>query len=279
MAYIWMSLDLVQAAIKLGGGGSILWFDFRSLELDKGFCALKRNLEMCVMLVKLLGHHRKRMSSNTGSAASLSPPPAALWLRRRWTLSVPTKQKKKGEGKRHTHQKLGGGVARVTRIFFGPLIPSSAVHTRRSIQPPKKKLRKCHPRRRVRPRAAASVARRSRGTPHQTRFRPIYTVGVSVRIGKAWVKGRGWFQRAVVEGRFLHHMGSILGHGGHEKTTTRRRPRTGGARCSPTMAPEAPRNSERREAERLGQERDKKGRDAERGERVLEQPSQMRVRD
>jgi len=38
-------------------------------------------------------------------------------------------------------------------------------------------------------------------------------------------------------------------------------------------------SNERREAQRLGQERDKKGRDTERGERVLEQPSQMRVRD
>jgi len=82
-----------------------------------------------------------------------------------------------------------------------------------------------------------------------------------------------------VEGRFLHYMGSILGHGGHEKTTTRRRPRTSGARCSTTMAREAPMSNERREAQRLGQERDKKGRDTERGERVLEQPSQMRVRD
>ena len=67
-----------------------------------------------------------------------------------------------------------------------------------------------------------------------------------------------------MEGRFLHHMGSILGHGGHKKTTTSRRPRVGGDRFSTTMAPEAPRNGERREAERLGQERDKKGRDAER---------------
>jgi len=42
------------------------------------------------------------------------------------------------------------------------------------------------------------------------------------------------------------------------------------------MAPKEPGIAE---AERLGQERDKKGRDAEREERVLKQPSQMRVRD